>query len=156
MGPKLGRLSLKQFTIDWSATDKYRELRNFRFEVNNICQTYDTNNADRVSIIKNWLGRQALQYNKFRPQLNETILTLQYCYLSRHSKENAKQWMGRLRMMAGECKYKELDRYLKEQFICGLNGDGMMVEIIWELTSMVDTRNNKCTCIDMGKKSGGS
>ena len=34
------------------------------------------------------------------------------------------QWVGRLRMMATECKYKELNRHLKEQFINGLNDDG--------------------------------
>ena len=33
MRPKLGRPSLQQYTFDWSATDKYTELRNFRLEV---------------------------------------------------------------------------------------------------------------------------
>ena len=40
---------------------------------------------------------------------------------------------------AAECKYKELDRHLKEQFINGLNDDGMDMEIISEHTSVVDT-----------------
>ena len=34
--------------------------------------------------------------------------------------------------------YKELDRCLKEQFIYGLNDDGMIVEIIHELTLCSD------------------
>ena len=33
-----------------------------------------------------------------------------------------------------ECKYKEVDRQLKEQFIHGLNDDEMLAEIIRELT----------------------
>ena len=64
---------------------------------------------------------------------------LQYWKLSRQSNKNAEQCMGRLRTMAAECKYKELDRCLKEQFVNGLNDDVMMVEIIFELTSMLDT-----------------
>ena len=44
--------------------------------------------------------------SKFRPQHNETILSLQYCKLSRQSNENAEQWMGRLKLMAAECQYK--------------------------------------------------
>ena len=40
--------------------------------------------------------------------------------------------------MAAECKYKELYRYLKEQFIYGLNVTGVM-EIIYQLTSKMGT-----------------
>ena len=39
-------------------------------------------------------------------------------------------WIGRLRTAVAECKYKEVDRQLKEQFIHGLNDDEMLVEII--------------------------
>ena len=53
MGPKLGRPTWKQPAFDWSATDKYTEPRNFKLEVNNIFQTYNTNNADRIPIVKN-------------------------------------------------------------------------------------------------------
>ena len=42
--------------------------------------------------------------------------------------------MGRLRIAAIECSYKEIDRQLKEQFIHRLNDNGMMVEIIKKLT----------------------
>ena len=45
--------------------------------------------------------------NKFRPQHNETVLSLQYCELSRHENENAEEWIGRLYVMATECKYKD-------------------------------------------------
>ena len=41
--------------------------------------------------------------------------------------------MGRLKMAAIECNYKEVDRQLKEQFIHGLNDNDMLVEIIREL-----------------------
>ena len=43
---------------------------------------------------------------------------------------NAEEWMDRLRIAAIDFNYKEIDRKLKEQFIHGLNDNGMMVEII--------------------------
>ena len=50
------------------------------------------------------------------------------------SNESVEEWMGRLRTAAVQCKYKELDRQLKEQFIHCLNDDEMLVEVIRELT----------------------
>ena len=38
--------------------------------------------------------------------------------------------MGKLHVIAAEYKCKETDRYLKEQFINGLNDDGRIVKII--------------------------
>ena len=34
--------------------------------------------------------------NKFKPQFNETIKSLQFCKLSRQTNENAEEQMGRL------------------------------------------------------------
>ena len=45
--------------------------------------------------------------------------------------------MGRLRVAAAECNYKELDCQLKEQFIHGLNDKAMLDEVIRELTQRV-------------------
>ena len=42
--------------------------------------------------------------------------------------------MGRLRMSATECDYKEIARQLKEQFMHGLNDSNMSIKIIRELT----------------------
>ena len=42
--------------------------------------------------------------------------------------------MGRIRTAAVECKYKKVDRQLKEQFFHGLNDDEMLAEVIRELT----------------------
>ena len=44
--------------------------------------------------------------------------------------------MGRLRLAAIECNYKEIDRQLKEQFIHGLNDTDMLAEIFRELTKI--------------------
>ena len=52
--------------------------------------------------------------NKFRPQFNEMTKSLQFCKLSKQTGENAGEWMGRLRLAATECSYKEIDRQLKE------------------------------------------
>ena len=42
--------------------------------------------------------------------------------------------MGRLRLAAIARDYKEIDRQIREQFIHGLNGNYMLMEIIRELT----------------------
>ena len=39
MGPKVGRHSLKQPTLNWTAKDKYNELNNLEMAVNNIFMT---------------------------------------------------------------------------------------------------------------------
>ena len=47
-------------------------------------------------------------------------------------------------MSATECYYKETDRQLKEQFIHGLNGSDMSIEISRELTKIEDNdKHNK-------------
>ena len=46
--------------------------------------------------------------------------------------------MGRLQIRVAECEFKELDRKLKDHFIDGLNDDGMIMDTMWELTSMMD------------------
>ena len=46
---------------------------------------------------------------------------LQFCRLCRQSVENVEEWMGKLRLAAIDCNYKEIDRQVKEQFIHGLN-----------------------------------
>ena len=85
--------------------------------------------VDKVPIINNWLGRQGLQplesftqveqeacnakeslfemlNNKFKPQYNETIKS-KMCKLLRQTNENTEEWMGRIRVAATECNYKE-------------------------------------------------
>ena len=72
--------------------------------------------------------------NKFNSQYNETIIFLQFHKLILQAKENTEEQMGRIRVAAIDCNYKELDRQLKEQFIHGLNDSDMLAEIIRELT----------------------
>ena len=65
---------------------------------------------------------------------------------------NAENWMGRLRLTAAECNYKEIDRQLKEQCIHMLNDDDMPVEIIRELTkakeSTAVTSKQALVCVE--------
>ena len=70
--------------------------------------------------------------NKFKLQYNETMKSLQFCKLVRHPNENADEWMGRLRLVAVEYSYAEIDSQLKEQFIHRLNDNDILVEIIRE------------------------
>ena len=49
--------------------------------------------------------------------------------LIRQTNGNMKEWMGILRFEAIENNYKETDRQLKEQFMCGLNDNHIPPEI---------------------------
>ena len=139
-GPKIGSPTMKQPTFDWNAEGKYSKLKTFRLEVNNVLSTYNTPLANKLALVKNWLGRKGLQYletlttaeketyntleglfetltNKFKPQYNETIKSLQFRKLYRYDDKNVEEWMGRLLVAAVECNYQKAGRQLKEQFI---------------------------------------
>ena len=157
-GPKLGSPSLKQPTLDWEVPDKYTELKTFKLEVSNVLSTYGMPEAEKLAVIKDWLGRKGLHYletlmlaekeacnmldglfdtldTKFKPEYNETIKSLQLRQLYLLDNGNVEEWMGRLCVAAVECNYREVDRQLKEQFIHGLNDRCMLEEIIKELTA---------------------
>ena len=70
---------------------------------------------------------------KFKPWYSETIKSLQFCKLVRHSNESAEEWMDRLRIATAECIYKE-------QFTHGLN-DHDMIEILKKLTKTEKIEN---------------
>ena len=76
--------------------------------------------------------------NKFKPQYNETIKSLQFRKLYWFENKNVEKWMGMLCMAVVECNYKEIDRQLKQQFIHSLNDKYMLEEIIKELTTAKD------------------
>ena len=44
----------------------------------------------------------------------------------RQTNQHVEEWMGRIRVAAIECNYKEIDRQLKEQFIHRLNNSDML------------------------------
>ena len=116
-GPKVGGPTMKQPMFNWNAQDKYSELKTFRLEVNNILSTYNTQQADKLAQVKNWLGRKGLQYletltnaeketcntlegifqtlsKKFKPQYNEISKSLQFRKLYQHEEENVEEWIG--------------------------------------------------------------
>ena len=107
---------MKQPLFNWSAKYNYKELQNFRLEVSSMLQNYNSCQTEKVSVIKNWLGREGLQLlaaltdkiqeacnnekglfdtlnRKFRPQYNETIKSLQLCKLIRQSNESVEEWI---------------------------------------------------------------
>ena len=51
-GPKLGGPTMKQPTFNWEADDKYSELKTFRLEVSNILTTYNTPQAEQLTVVK--------------------------------------------------------------------------------------------------------
>ena len=123
---------LKQPQFNWEAADKYSEWKAFTLEVRNVLSTYNTQEQDKIALVKNCLGRKGLHYieslteaekqacstlqglfdtlaKKFRPQFNETIKSLQFRKLYRFEGESAEEWMGRLYVAVAECNYKEID-----------------------------------------------
>ena len=60
--PKLGSSTLKQPMFNWEVPDKYTELKTFKLEVNNVLSTYNTPQAEKLAVVKNWLGRKGLHY----------------------------------------------------------------------------------------------
>ena len=75
------------------------------------------------------------------------ILSLQSHKLIREQKQNAKEWMGHLRIKTNKCGYQQEDRRLKEQFINGIKHEDVMAEIMRDLTTI--KKNNEspvCKC----------
>ena len=123
-----------------------------------MLSTYNTQEQDKIALVNNWLGKKGLHYiesltelektgmqqlqglfdtlaEKFRPQFNETIKSLQLRKLYRFEGESVEEWMGRLHVAVAECNYREIDQQLREQFIHGLNDKVMLEEVIRELTA---------------------
>ena len=159
-GPKLSGPALKQPNFNWEAPDKYTEWKTFILEVRIVLSTYNANEADKIVMVKNWLGRKGLHYietlmenkketfstleglvnilaDKFMQQHNETINSLQFRKLGRLENESADEWMGRLHVAVSECNYRELERQIKEQFIHGVNDKLMLDEIIRESAAKI-------------------
>ena len=105
--------------------------------MNNVLSTYTTPQVDKLALLKNWLGRKGLQYleilmtaeketcktleglfetlrNKFKPQYNKTVKSLQFIKLYRYDDENVEEWMGRLWVAAVECYFQEVNSKLKK------------------------------------------
>ena len=55
-GPRLGGPALQQPTFNWEATDKYTEWKAFMLKVQNVIPSYNTQEGEKITIIKNWLG----------------------------------------------------------------------------------------------------
>ena len=57
-GPKLGSPTLKQPNFNWEASDKYTEWNAFIQEVRNVLTTFNAQNHNKITMVKNWLGRK--------------------------------------------------------------------------------------------------
>ena len=86
--------------------------------------------SKKIPIILNWLGKDGFKFvktpdneeqekcskktglfkvlsDKFKAYQNQSILSLQYCNLSKEQNKNAKEKNGHLRIKENESKYKE-------------------------------------------------
>ena len=114
-GPKLGGPVLKQPQFNREVADKYTEWKAFILEVMNVLSTYNAHKQEKITMVKNWLGRKGLHYlesltegekqacgtlqglidtlaEKFRAQNNETIKSLQFRQLNRSTHRNTEQY----------------------------------------------------------------
>ena len=60
-GLKMSGSIMKQPVSNWDAKDRYEELPDFKLEVTNVMQNYNLGQRGKVSVIKNWLGREGPQ-----------------------------------------------------------------------------------------------
>ena len=51
-GPKLGGPALKQPQFNWEAANKYNEWKAFILKVRNILSTYNSQEQDKITIVK--------------------------------------------------------------------------------------------------------
>lgn len=72
---------LSQPVFDWKAPDSYVELLNLEMEVANVLQAKvdDLNYEEKVLVIKNWLGREGLQFIQTLNTEKETCKVQQDC-----------------------------------------------------------------------------
>ena len=70
---------------------------------------------------------------------NKMAKSLQFCNLKKWRGENVEDWMKRVRVEAEKCKYVEQDRWINEQFICGLDDEGMRTKILNEIKDISKT-----------------
>ena len=49
------------------------------------------------------------------------------------------EWMKRERVEVENCEYLEQDRQIKEQFICGLDDEGMRIKVMNEIKDISKT-----------------
>ena len=61
-GPKLGGPVLKQPQFNWEVADKYTEWKVFILEVRNMLSTYNACKQEKITMVKNRLGRKGLHY----------------------------------------------------------------------------------------------
>ena len=61
-GPKLDSPTLKQPNFNWKAPDKYTGWKAFILEVRNVLSTYNAQETDKITMVKNWLGKKGLHY----------------------------------------------------------------------------------------------
>ena len=83
-------------------------------------ETFITETKDRckANIIRD---RQNIQMEK---EDNQTVISLQFCYLKKCIDESLEEWKKRVTLEAEKCEYTEQDRQIKEQFIGGLDDEG--------------------------------
>ena len=81
--------------------------------------------------------------NKFKPCVNRIVLTLQFHKLKTECHESVQEWMDKWQTKEAKCGLKEYDRELMEQFIHGLDNEGIIHEILsWKPLIMLQAKGS--------------
>ena len=122
---------------------KLVELETFKTDVTILFDGpyHKVENNEKMSIVLNWLGRQATQINKsqdvtpktskeiydtlqkkFRPESNDMIAKFIFCSIKQKQGQSVDTCLTDLRLIIPECNYHRdaLDDLLKDPFIFGI------------------------------------
>ena len=98
--------------------DRLSPLYTFTDKVKNISHTHKVSRAKKISVAKYIQDKQAISQVEHEEDNDSQMLQL--CEMKRHKSENVQEWIIRLRLVAKECKYQELDRQVKENLSVAL------------------------------------
>ena len=62
MVPKIGGPIIQQPTVNGESEDKYSKFKNFIQMVNNVFESYNTMQTERIAITENWIDRKGLKF----------------------------------------------------------------------------------------------
>ena len=122
--------------VKWLRHNGHSPSCTYADKVKSTLNNQNTYKSKNISMVKDTREKPViLQAEK---EDNQTVKSLQFCNLKKCKDENVEEWMKRVRSEAKECEYQEQERWIKEQFICSLDNEGIKAKVINEVKSKTD------------------
>ena len=157
-------------TFDWQAKNKFVEWQDYRMKIDNIFSTSAykdiAHGADRVALILNWMGLEALKkYNSWDQATKDSfkddseacteafytkmasgwansgnahLCRIQFGNMQREKHQTGDDYMDSLRLKAATCNFKDPDDRIRDRFVGSINDDHMRNELLKEMTVKPD------------------